>query len=117
MLSVESLADVVAVNESAVITRVPGLPEPDVVAFLTRVDDDALRLLRKFRRPEWPVHRYFPRSLDRVGELEAAETRVADDDLSPLASMPHLRRLAIASRRSYRPSVAELEAMGVGSWK
>lgn len=44
-----------------------------------------------------------------IAELVAyGTTRIADGDLSPLLSMPALRRLVLASRRSYTPSVAEV---------
>lgn len=37
-------------------------------------------------------------------------TKIADDDLSPLAELPRLQRLRMKSRRSYRPSVEEIQA-------
>lgn len=37
-------------------------------------------------------------------------TTIADDDLSPLATLPRLRELRMQSRRSYRPSVKEIQA-------
>lgn len=41
-------------------------------------------------------------------------TRIVDDDLSPLLTIPRLRELFLASRRSYRPSVGEVkEALGI----
>jgi hypothetical protein len=45
----------------------------------------------------------------RLEVLQAdGSTRVTDDDLSPILTIPHLRHLALASRRSYHPSVHEV---------
>jgi hypothetical protein len=38
-------------------------------------------------------------------------TRIVDDDLTPLAGLPRLAELRIASRRSYRPTVEQLRAI------
>ncbi|MGL5825496.1 MAG: hypothetical protein ACRCYU_11890 [Nocardioides sp.] len=38
-------------------------------------------------------------------------TKIADDDLSPLAGLPQLQQLRMRSRRSYRPSVEEIQAL------
>lgn len=37
-------------------------------------------------------------------------TKIVDDDLSPLANLPRLQRLRMRSRRTYRPSVEEIQA-------
>jgi Leucine-rich repeat (LRR) protein len=37
-------------------------------------------------------------------------TKVLDDDLSPIAGLPRLKSLRMQSRRSYRPSVADVQA-------
>ena len=37
-------------------------------------------------------------------------TKILDNDLSPLLQLPHLRDVRIQSRRTYRPSVAEVTA-------
>ena len=37
-------------------------------------------------------------------------TKIVDNDLSPLAALPRLRQLRMQSRRSYRPSVDEIQA-------
>jgi hypothetical protein len=38
------------------------------------------------------------------------DTRIEDGDLQPLMELPCLEQVALASRRHYRPSVAEIEA-------
>lgn len=51
-------------------------------------------------------------ALQDLGALYAWEsTNVLDGDLSPLLALPRLRILAMQSRRSYRPSVAEVETV------
>jgi len=46
--------------------------------------------------------------LERV--LMYGSTKIADADLSPLAELPRLRELRMQSRRSYQPSVEEVQA-------
>ncbi len=38
-------------------------------------------------------------------------TNITDNDLSPLLTLPQLRQLRMRSRRSYRPSVEEIQAL------
>ncbi|TXK17718.1 hypothetical protein [Homoserinibacter sp. GY 40078] len=56
-------------------------------------------------------------SLDPIRNLDYLEqvsmfgsTKVVDDDLAPLAALPRLEELRMQSRRSYRPSVEEIQA-------
>jgi hypothetical protein len=50
-----------------------------------------------------------------LGALESllvyGSTRIADNDLSPIAGLPRLRQLRMQSRRPYRPSVEEIQAV------
>lgn len=43
--------------------------------------------------------------------LMYGSTKIVDGDLSPIAALPRLRELRLQSRRSYRPSVDEIEAL------
>jgi len=50
-------------------------------------------------------------TLNELEEFFAWEsTRVVDGDLSVLMTLPRLRQIAMASRRHYRPTTAELES-------
>jgi Leucine-rich repeat (LRR) protein len=55
------------------------------------------------------------RPLRKLGDLEAVllfgSTKVSDDDLEPLASLPRLRELRMRSRRTYRPSVEQIQTL------
>ena len=57
-------------------------------------------------------------SLEPIAELEQLEviwmygsTRVLDDDLAPLATLPRLTELRIKSRKSYTPTVGQIQAL------
>lgn len=51
--------------------------------------------------------------LERLGDLELlwlyGTTKVADDDLSPIADLPRLRELRMKPRKSYRPSLEQVQ--------
>lgn len=55
------------------------------------------------------------RPLLRLTELEEVllfgTTRIVDDDLAPLTSLPKLRELRMRSRRTYRPSVEDIQTL------
>jgi hypothetical protein len=57
------------------------------------------------------------RPLLRLTELEEVllygTTRIADDDLAPLAGLPKLRELRMRSRRTYQPSVEHIQTLVV----
>jgi hypothetical protein len=38
-------------------------------------------------------------------------TKVLDDDLTPIAALPRLRELRLMSRKTYRPSVEDVQAL------
>jgi internalin A len=54
------------------------------------------------------------RPLAPLGDLEVlwlfGTTKVLDDDLGPIGELPRLRELRMRARRSYRPSVEEIQA-------
>jgi hypothetical protein len=57
-------------------------------------------------------------SLGPIAELDQLEvvwmygsTRVVDDDLTPLATLPRLNELRIKSRKSYTPTVGQIQAL------
>lgn len=53
--------------------------------------------------------------LGRLSHLEVlwlfGTTRVLDEDLSPIAELPELRELRMRSRKTYRPSVEDVQAL------
>lgn len=51
------------------------------------------------------------RALDNLEHLSLfGSTKIGDDDLTPIEGLPRLRQLRMQSRRSYRPSVEEIQA-------
>ncbi|MDP9904514.1 hypothetical protein [Arthrobacter bambusae] len=52
------------------------------------------------------------RALTKLEQVSMfGSTKIKDDDLEPLLALPRLRQLRMQSRRSYRPSLEEIQAL------